>query len=525
MTAAERAMIPRLAVIGGGQAAKAILFAVAEAAAAGRLDWRGVEIVVLERGEEFGVGLAWSRRSALPEHISSLSSPQPRVVYGDGQKRQVEGCVALLADLGVRVQLSPLTEVIALSPAASRWRLRTAGGETLFADAVALATGHWDGPPAVPGALRPWPAHALQAAHVRAGGGRVRIVGAGLTAVDAAITLAVGVGRFERRPDGRFVYAPARPLAVTLVSRSGCLPRVWGAPPPPNPGLAAAARTALDAIVARAGRLPLAAALDVFARAAEEAGLPVGGTPFGRGAAMLTRLAALATDEAARAADPIATLAADLAAVLPDGGPVSADRLKALPEQAFLLGLLPIVSETFHALDADDYAVFQARLRGPFYRRAMPMGLDSALRIQALVRAGVLSVRRYADAGSEPADLVVDATGQTPDIARRADPLWQGLLAGGFVREAVRPDREGRFVSCGGIAVDPRTRRAKSARAAPPLYAMGAATLGLFVDAQGIGHVQRDAAEILADLDACGFAGRRAVPVPHAREESLACPT
>ncbi|MDX0647508.1 hypothetical protein GOD00_23390 [Sinorhizobium medicae] len=521
---------PRLAIIGGGQAAKAVLFAVAERAAAGRLDWRGVEIVVYERDGEFATGLAWSRRFALEEHVPSLPSPQARVVYGDGQRRQFAECVALLRDLGVQVRLAPFTDVVGLERAGAGWRLQPAEGPPQRADAVVLATGHWHRcDPVLPGALRPWPARALQDA-VLAGTGRVLVIGAGLTSVDAAVTLAVGAGRFDAGADGRFIFRPRRPLAVTLASRSGCMPSVWGAPPPPLPDLEAAVSARLEALSAEHGRLPLESALDVVAATACDAAVVTCGPVAALGIPIAHRIALIRAAEEHRAADPLARLEADLAAVAPLDGPIASARLRGSPAQALLLALLPIVSERFHGLDADDHALFQARLRGPLFRRAMPMGLDSALRVSALAGAGRLRVRRldpadpprqaadgtwsvpaFAGAPAQVFDHVVDGTGQTADLATRAEQLWTRLLRDRLVRPALRRRRDGTTAPTGGVDVDVETRRVRAAGAAPPLYAMGALTLGLFVDAQGIGHLMRDAARIIADLDAQGFSAGAAV--------------
>lgn len=520
----ERGRVPRLAVIGGGQAAKALIFRIAEAAAAGRINWSGVEIVVYERGGEFGTGLAWSRRFALNEHVSSLASPQPRVQYGDDQMRQFAASVALLAEFGIRLLLVPFCEIVSLEPVAMDWRLQPAEGPPERAGVVVLATGHWDDPERIGSdALQPWPARALQESAL-AGSGRVLVVGAGLTGVDAVVTLAVGAGRFETTASGRYVYHARQPLAITLVSRTGCLPGVWGATPPELPDLARIVSAQLTALCVEQGRLPLGPVLDVLAAAAHERDAWCRGFAA-PGISLDRRIAAIRTCEARRAADPITALEQDLAAVSPCDGPIAATTLRQVPAQAVLLALLPVISESFHRLDADDTAAFRTCLRGPYFRRAMPMGLDPALRLSALAEAGHLRVRRL-DAGlplrqsdgnwvlphrNSPAETfehLVDAIGQTDDLATRKDRLWSRLAGDGLVRPANRMRRDGTWTAIGGVNVDPRTRRVRSDRAVGPLYAMGTLTLGTFVDSQGIGHLLRDAARIVADLEVQGDLAR-----------------
>ncbi len=152
----NRVMRPALSLViaGGAQSAKNLLFTLAEHMASGDRRWRGSRITVVEKSHEFATGLAWSRRYALEEHLSSLAAPVSRVCYGDGQRQQFEGAVALLREFGVEVTLAPRQEVVRMTPDGAAWSAELASGVRLLATAAVLATGYWETPDPLAG--RPW---------------------------------------------------------------------------------------------------------------------------------------------------------------------------------------------------------------------------------------------------------------------------------------------------------------------------------------------------------------------------------
>jgi uncharacterized NAD(P)/FAD-binding protein YdhS len=138
----------------------------------------------------------------------------PRKVYGD----YLQGRLRQLAEAD-QVRLAT-DRAIGLARTGSGWRVRLAHGEAIEADVVVLATGNARPQPlAFPGrdavdALvvdDPWDEAAIAAAP---GTGTVLLVGTGLTAVDAAVTL---------------LKRPAGP-AVVAASRRGLLPRIHDRP-------------------------------------------------------------------------------------------------------------------------------------------------------------------------------------------------------------------------------------------------------------------------------------------------------
>jgi hypothetical protein len=524
---------PRIAIIGGGQSAKAVLFALAErlaGAAKGSSGWPGCEIVVLERSNEFGTGLAWSRRFALEAHQSSLATSNPRVVYGDGQIRQFAGCVDLLANYGVRVVPHPGAAVVGIAAHGGAYRIALASGAQLAANAVILATGYGttgcvpaghDGGHPQTGACRPWPAQDLQALARGNTGPHWLVLGGYLTAVDAVLTLALACGSFDAASDRRLLYRPERPLRITVASRTGCLPAVWGAPPGPlfDGG---AALDELGAVRARyQGFLPLVELLALVDRALVAHGatglLPRRVRPtLPR---YVSRARALLRD---RARDARATLLADLDRVCPAAGPLTYARLHRSALQAVLFAVLPIMSECFHELSAEDYSTFQREFRTAFFHQCMPMGLDSAMRLRALMDAGALDVlgighehrleqrgrgwqldwRRGMHWHAKGFDQMVEAFGAPLEMRAPVDRLWRVLVDSGMVRSARLPFQSGgASIDVGGVDVEPTSCRVRAPSAGPALYAMGPLVFGLFLDAQGIAHSARDAARILDDLE------------------------
>ena len=480
-----------LAVIGGGQAAKVLLSKIAEASAQGDERWRGTSILVFERGSEFGTGLAWSRRNVLPEHMTSLSSSETRGEFGDRQLQQVPGLVRLLAEFGVTVHLVKQTEIVDIRPAKRSWLLHAASGTSFLAQAAVLATGHWTNCTGE----SPWPATTLQAKHA-ASDGRVLICGTGLSAIDSAITLSLGAGRFVQGVGRQLDYLAESPLDITMASSSGCLPAVWGATPPILSDLQHELKEKLSNSQQQYGVLPLGHALDHLVDMATEYDVETAGTGFAPGLSLTDRLDEIERREQARARYPWRTLRHDLRLVLGQQWEAAGAELRQIPLQNFLLATIPIISEAFHHLSAEDRSLFKSAVRGPLYRHAMPMVLESALFIDALFRAGVLRVvQRCVAPSSEDARLVVNAMGQEEDLTKNDHPLWRSLHAQGFIGGVIGPGDVGSQPS---VDVDPSSRRLRSVE--NPLYAMGPVTLETFADAQSIGHLMRDAEAIVGAL-------------------------
>jgi len=542
-----------IVVIGGGQAAKWLLMGLAERLARGERRLGDLEITVLERSWEFATGLAWSRHNALPEHQTSLAEPISRVCFGDEQRQQFQEVVDLIRRQGIAVDLRRGIEAIDLARRADgALQIKTSEGVELHADAVVLATGHWRAPDPLSGSrgflASPWPARDLQDAicDIRPGASgssrrEVLILGTYLDAIDTVISLASKVGEFSRT-GARWQFRGPRDFHMTMASRRGQLPRVWGRAPITRPTRFLTA----DVLESRrsSGFLPLAHCLNSLQREIAGAGVDVPSLHSLLGARRRSR-------EQSRAGDTTRAvrrrLESDIYAVFAPGE--ASGRYEDTHEvawQAALFAALPILSEHSHAWSAEDQQWFDRKLRMTFFRHAMPMTLASALMLRALMEAGNLSIMALGS-GYEcvptPSGFSVmshhderpiarfthgvRAYATSSDIRRHPAPLIQGALRAGLVRPAARAFREAGsaeliattggaaallvrneqpYLVTGGVEVNPRTREVIGDDACSRtsrrglLFAMGPLLIGQFLDAHSLGQLIRDSTAILSRL-------------------------
>ena len=547
-----------LAIVGGGQAAKWLLFGLAERLARGERGLAQLRISVFERGWEFGTGFAWSRHNTLAEHETSLAEPISRVSFGDDQRRQFQDTVSLLREHGLIVDLRRGIEIEALQRDGGALHLAIAGGDSVRADAVVLATGHWQPQDPLEGAaayhVSPWPAARLQedvcGRWLRDGARtpkRVLVLGTYLNALDAVISLSHRVGRFVEDADGGLSFDGPRHFSLVMGSRSGSLPRVWGRAPSLRPArvLTAAALESLRGATSAGGFVPLDSCIELLE---QEIALEQGRRP-----SLRLRGAAAGQARTPRAADTTIglrrRLESDLRAAFASESASRryADTLQ-VPWQVALFSTLPVLSEYSHALCAEDECEFEQRLRTRLFHHAMPMTLHSARKLQALMASGHLQVMalggHYAcipnpqgvvltspalEARRELQEFtdVVRAYAGSGDIRHHPTPLIQGALRSGILQPAARyfrdPDlaeattarkgawalierQRGPAVVVGGVDVNPGTREVigadpESAVAGQPLlFAMGPLLIGQFLDAHSIGQLIRDSGRILDKL-------------------------
>lgn len=545
-----------LLIIGGGQSAKNILFGLAERFARGERDFANLNVSVVERSAEFGTGLAWSRRFALPQHLSSLAEPFSRIAYGDDQRRQFAGAVQLLIEQGFNVRLLSGREATDIAHGDGCLHVALSTGETIDADFVVLATGHWRAADPLAGVegycSDPWPASRLQDAILgdqdQGGPRRVIILGGYLNAIDAALSVAWRAGRFCG--DGFVTFEPTRDVRVTLASRTGQIPRVWGRMPPvvADPWPAAAEVQAV--IAAAGGFLPLETCFDLLA--ARLAAPQSEGKSTRRRRTLGRWLDALRSQRLRLGSWKM--LRNDISAVTQSGKHWGRyEDTCACRWQAVLFGALPQFSEHSHAMAAEDQHYFDSEVRTAFFNHAMPMTIDSAVRLEALMRCGRLDVMavgksytieptpngpaRFRMSWCNPdgsiqslyASHVVNALGQPADIRQHPSALFQHALRRGLIQPALRRFRyplsqrisrlqnpaivlqnKTPFLLTGGVFVNPATCETiptlsaggRDAGHGGRLFAMGPNVLGQFVDAQGIGQIERDMRRILTAITA-----------------------
>lgn len=250
-------------------------------------------------------------------------------------------------------------------------------------------------------------------------GRRVAVLGSSLSAIDAAVELAVRHGHFHEAADGTLRYALEQPFAVTFLSRHGLLPEADFWVPETAPPLRHCTPEALGRVVqGRAGDLDRAFVL--FARELGEAD---------PGCAAALKLGTCDADSfaerhfAARmAADPFAHARANLAEAQ-----ASHALRKASPWRHAILRLHEAFATIVPTLDDADLARFSRGLKRVFVDNYAAVPHLSVARLLALHEAGVLTVQRVDghqgvargpqggwQIAGQTFDDVIDARGQAP---------------------------------------------------------------------------------------------------------------
>ncbi|PNU03807.1 FAD-dependent oxidoreductase [Novosphingobium guangzhouense] len=196
----------------------------------------------------------------------------PRVVLGEFFSEQMQMLLEQAATQGTVVTVRTRCEVLdAVSgPDGMILRVQPHRGECFEArfDHVILATGHqWPEQPEVsPGYFAsPWPASEIEkipATHVG-------IRGSSLTAIDAAVALAIAHGDFVEAEDGGITYVPApgtEDFRMTMLSRKGLLPEADFYFPIPYEPLSICTAEAINELIAADDPLLLDRTFELFKR-------------------------------------------------------------------------------------------------------------------------------------------------------------------------------------------------------------------------------------------------------------------
>ena len=447
--------LPRIAIVGTGPTGLYTLAALVERAAPCAID-------LFEKGERAGVGmpyndadnirlmlaniasveippigesyLAWIRRQQ-PERLrrfgvdpatASERAFYPRVMLGEYFRDQYLWLVEQAKDAGIRLSVYERCEVTDIAPAASGLMLSArCFGEPRRYDRVVIATGHvWPDASEATRSYFPSPWSGLVDASIPAT--RIGILGTSLSAIDAAMAVAVQHGRFSVDDDGAvaFLLDPgSEGLSITLMSRTGILPEAdFYCPIPYEPLEIATAEAIAHEIAQGPERL-----LDrVFALAAREIALA---DPAYAERIRLDQRTADDFDEAyfadRKRHDPFAWAEYNLAVV---------ERHKAerhtVPWRYAILRLHEQVQEIVPHLTERDRERFDDGLRNVFVDNYAAVPSQSIRRLLALREAGVLDVldmgRNYHKRVDDDVtvievnghayryDVFIDARGQRP---------------------------------------------------------------------------------------------------------------
>ncbi|MGH7295000.1 MAG: FAD/NAD(P)-binding protein [Polyangiaceae bacterium] len=489
-----------VAIVGGGAVGAALFYSLAERFSSDASLRAKTRVVLFEKSERIGPGLAYApdlapyllnqsarTMSLVPGHRShfcewlgarGIELPEdearacPRHLFGD----YVASCFVRALDGARRDGLSVTTirdEVSALVPRRlGGYRVLTGVHAPVDADIVVLAVGSLPstrfraalgGPGFV---ASPYPS-AEMCARIPPGA-RVAILGSGLSAIDAALAL----------------FAAGHQAPVTMASRGGLLPAVRGSLRPCE--LHHVTRTNVSRATDHGRRpLPLTTVVDWLALELERHGVSV------------------SWDRDFPAwVDPLDHYASQVAAA--ERGPRA--------WQAIGEALNPMMEVVWHHLGEDDRRLFLDRFYSRFMSYWVPIPLGTARRVLTLLREGRLSVERQltdvvldAESGEyrlrfpgrvATSDFVVDATGAPRHLQDCDSPLLQSLLRQGTITAQ----------SSGGLRVDFDSLRALGAggRPDPSLFAIGNLTSGthLFTSTLEFNVLKADrvAARIVSEL-------------------------
>lgn len=417
--------------------------------------------------------IAWLERQPRPRLVRLGIDPDqiddhafyPRLALGEYFLDQFTALIARARDHGVTVEIATRCRVldIAAGPDGLRLSVAPAKGasyDRVF-DRVVLATGHrWPEEPEVrPGYfLSPWPATALQ----RIPAAKVGIRGSSLTAIDAAVALAVAHGTFIETDDHAIdfrINPGAEAFHMTMMSRKGLLPEADFHHPLPYEPLAICTPEAINRLIEEQCEQLLEESYALFKRELAHADPDY---------AAKVGLAGLALEDFAEsyfaervAADPFAWAETNLAEARAnyDAGVTVAWRYAILRMHEVLALIAP-------HLDADALDRFNHDLKPVFVDEYATVPHVSIERLLALHRAGRLSVTALGDGaridthGQESGATVlqngerqhfsvfIEATGQRP-LAIDTFP-FPTLLEQGVVCDAAEGDPNGPK----GVAID-----------------------------------------------------------------------
>ena len=389
----------------------------------------------------------------------------PRLALGEYFLDQFNALIDRARDHGVSIEIATHCRVTDIKAEPDGLRLSVAprfasSSERVF-DRVVIATGHlWPEEPEVrPGYfLSPWPATALQ----RIPAIMVGVRGSSLTAIDAAVALAVAHGTFIETDGATVDYRinpGAEAFGITMMSRKGLLPEADFYHPVPYEQLAICTAEAVTRLIDDESPDLLDRSYDLFKQELTQAD-PDYATHIG--------LADLALEDFAdryfadrAAVDPFEWAVSNLAEAR-----ANYETQTTVPWRYAILRTHEVLTLIVPHLDVDALERFNRFFKPIFVDEYATVPHLSIERLLALHRAGCLAVtalgpnHRINTHGKAPGAIVtvdgdrmhfpvfIDATGQRP-LAVEQFP-FQSLLDQGIVNDA----GDGEENAPKGIAVD-----------------------------------------------------------------------
>ena len=501
---AEQTMEKTISIIGAGAGGILVLDRMIESLA--DVPGSRPRILLIEKGREFGSGLAYStpldahiinmRASTmggavedathfsrwLASHSASLFSADgrppyedaeypPRRIYGEYLKDMFSKALEKAATIGVEIQCLH-DEAVGLHQVLGVHRIALASGASINTDATILALGNFPHPVlpdmrTIKGFLNyPWPVEAVMDSI--SGTDPVCVLGAGLSAIDTLHTL-LAAGQKEK---------------VYFVSRNGLLPKVRGLEK--SHELQFLSVEKVKSLISRTGRLHIGLdeLVDLFIKEIEAAeGIPIDWervlNPEGTTLEILER-------DIERAEDRV------------------------IPYQSALTATEDIIGRLWNLLSTDDQCRFDREYKSLWTVNRYSMPLINAKKVRDVLRSGQLEVlsgltsishvpsagsfvvearSRRGDCQTLKVPVVINATGQCLDASQIDGELVQQMLTDGIA--ASHPS--------GGINVDYDSCRVidGTGQTSDSLFALGELTRGVHFYTNGIGPCAQRARDIV----------------------------
>jgi uncharacterized NAD(P)/FAD-binding protein YdhS len=353
----------------------------------------------------------------------------PRVLLGAWLRNRL-GALKRAADAqGKTLRIVNNANAVDIARTADRYRTSfRQDGEmhTLISDNVVLATGHDWSDADVPEEgyfATPWPSAKL----AEAPAGRIGVIGASLSGIDAAMAAAARHGTFTPDTDGDYTYrTDARDLHITLMARKGLLPEADFYCPLPYTPLEIATPARIAAMAAGPGP----GVADLFDLIKAEIGIADPGYAGSIGLEGLTpELFAEVYFARRLGKDQFALAAANLAEVRENLA-----RQHTVPWRYTILRLHEALSPLVPLMTPEQRMQFNNVLKPVFVDNYAAVPPRTIARLLALHAAGVLEVRAVKDASAvqrQPGkrgatlkagrktlrfDTLIDARGQQPQV-------------------------------------------------------------------------------------------------------------
>jgi uncharacterized NAD(P)/FAD-binding protein YdhS len=486
------------------------------------------QLWVIENFEKLRSRFPWFQDDARGAgRIGNECNHYPRAIMGEYLKARFQAAFQTAAQVGLKIQLYPSSEVVDIKRCDNKLRLcvRDLSDDRYFSsdtDHVLLATGHWSEKNNSENYFNsPWPADKLRRNIPE--NAKIAVIGTSLSAIETLLTL-TSDGEFRRSSTGRLVFRPSdKHRTFSLYSRRGLLPKVRGKTGGrKNKYLN---RRNLDRLLSEnGGVLTLETIFNLLNSELEDGyGHPIDWQevmdPSG---------------------EPVDLLQKYLIDAIRGDGPDGE-----LIWQTILVQSFDIVRDIYLKLSAESRRQFDKSYTSVFFTHAASQPVVNAEKLLALMQAGIVQVRKlgknyrltrnnisgcyeffYKDnRGQLVKDAyryVVNARGQQKSLATNPSALIKNLIRSGTLQiekfqsagstanddphESIENHILGSVHKLGSLLIDPETHRVlevksdREAKRSNCIYAVGAMTRGQIINASMARGIVQATSKVADDL-------------------------